>query len=96
MSGRPFFRPFFCYCPWTPPHSDLDIPEDDPAWALYKDKPWPGRAKVVAAMDTMVDRQVGEILKLLKELGIDDNTIVFFTSDNGASRHWPGLLDSEP
>jgi len=88
-------KPFFCYCPWTPPHSRYDIPEDDPAWALYKDKPWkPDKAKVVAAMDTMVDRQVGEILALLKELKIDDNTIVFFTSDNGASRAYPGLLDS--
>jgi len=88
-------KPFFCYAPWTPPHSKMDIPEDDPAWALYKDKPWkPAKAKVVAAMDTMVDRQVGEILDLLKELNIDDNTIVFFTSDNGASRHYPGLLDS--
>jgi arylsulfatase A-like enzyme len=88
-------KPFFCYCPWTPPHSEYEIPEDDPAWALYKDKPWtPAKAKVVAAMDTMVDRQVGEILALLKELGIDENTIVFFTSDNGASRAYPGLLDS--
>jgi arylsulfatase A len=88
-------KPFFCYAPWTPPHSDLIIPEDDPAWDLYKDKEeWPGRAKVVAAMISMVDRHVGEILGLLKELGIDDNTIVFFTSDNGASRHWPGIHDS--
>ena len=88
-------NPFFCYCPWTPPHAEYDIPEDDPAWALYKDKPWkPEKAKVVAAMDTMVDRQVGEILALLKELEIDDNTIVFFASDNGASMDYPGLLDS--
>jgi arylsulfatase A-like enzyme len=88
-------KPFFCYAPWTPPHADLDIPEDDPAWAFYKDKEdWPGRAKVVAAMNSMVDRHVGELLALLKELGIDDNTIVFFTSDNGASRHWPGIHDS--
>jgi arylsulfatase A-like enzyme len=87
-------KPFFCYCPWTPPHADLDIPESDPAWALYKDEPWPARAKVVAAMDSMIDRQVGEMLQLLKELGIDANTIVFFTSDNGASRNWPGVLDS--
>jgi arylsulfatase A-like enzyme len=28
-------KPFFCYSPWTPPHSKLDIPEDDPAWALW-------------------------------------------------------------
>jgi arylsulfatase A-like enzyme len=87
-------KPFFCYAPWTPPHSSLDIPEDDPAWALYKDKPWPGRAKVIAAMDSMIDRHVGEILRLLKELGIDENTVVFFTSDNGASRDWPGIHDS--
>jgi arylsulfatase A len=87
-------KPFFCYAPWTPPHSLLEIPEDDPAWALYKDKPWHGRAKTVAAMMSMVDRHVGEILKLLKELNIDDNTIVFFTSDNGSSRNWEGVLDS--
>jgi arylsulfatase A-like enzyme len=87
-------RPFFCYAPWTPPHSNLIIPEEDPAWALYKDKPWHGRAKTVAAMMSMVDRHVGDILKLLKELKIDDNTIVFFTSDNGSSRNWEGVLDS--
>ncbi len=88
-------RPFFCYAPWTPPHSRYDIPEDDPSWALYKDKPWtPAKAKVVAAMGTMVDRQVGELFELLRELDIDENTIVFFTSDNGASRHYPGILDS--
>lgn len=87
-------KPFLCYCPWTPPHANYEIPEDDPAWALYKDKPWPNRAKVVAAMDSMVDRHVGEILALLKELGIDENTMVFFTSDNGASRCWSGILDS--
>jgi len=87
-------KPFFCYCPWTPPHAENVIPEDDLAWALYKDKPWPEKAKVVAAMVSMVDRHVGEILKLLKELRIDENTIVFFTSDNGASRPWPGIHDS--
>ncbi len=88
-------KPFFCYAPWTPPHADLVIPEDEPAWALYKDKKeWPERARIVAAMDTMIDRHVGELLALLKDLKIDDNTIVFFTSDNGASRHWPGILDS--
>jgi arylsulfatase A len=87
-------KPFFCYAPWTPPHSLLNIPADDPAWALYKDKPWHGRAKTVAAMMSMVDRHVGEILTLLKELNIDDNTIVFFTSDNGSSRNWEGVLDS--
>lgn len=38
---------------------------------------------VFAAMVTRLDRQVGEVMEKLKELGIDDNTIVIFTSDNG-------------
>jgi len=88
-------RPFFCYCPWTPPHAAYQIPDDEPAWAMYKDKPWKDKsAKVVAAMDSMMDRQVGEILALLKELKIDDNTIVFFTSDNGAAKRFDGLHNS--
>ena len=62
-------RPFFCYLPITPPHGIFDIPDDDPAWALYKDEAWPEQAKRYAAMVDMVDRQVGEMLALLKELG---------------------------
>jgi len=87
-------RPFFCYCPWTPPHAAYQIPEDEPAWALYKDKPWKKDARVAAAMDSMMDRQVGEILDLLKKLKIDDNTIVFFTSDNGAAKRFDGVHNS--
>ncbi len=87
-------RPFFCYCPWTPPHAAYEIPEDDPAWALYKDKPWDDSAKVAAAMDSMIDRHVGKILDLLKELKIDENTIVFFTSDNGAAKRFEGIHNS--
>ncbi|NQU22986.1 MAG: arylsulfatase [Candidatus Nealsonbacteria bacterium] len=87
-------RPFFCYCPWTVPHAPYDIPEDDPAWALYKDKPWPKDAKVVAAMDSMIDRQVGEIIDLLKKLEIDDNTIIFFASDNGGAKRFEGIHNS--
>jgi len=87
-------RPFFCYCPWTPPHGLWAIPETDPAWALYKDKPWragqqrPSDAKVYAAMVNMVDRQVGEMLDLLKELGIDEQTIVFVSGDNGGQAYF--------
>lgn len=87
-------RPFFCYAPWTPPHGKFQIPEDEPAWAMYKDKEWPKDAKVAAAMDTMVDRHVGELLGLLKELGIDERTVVFFCSDNGAAFRFEGVLDS--
>jgi len=87
-------RRFFCYAPWTPPHGKYQIPESDPAWQMYKDKPWPQNAKVAAAMDSMLDRHVGQLLTLLKELNIDERTIVFFVSDNGAAQRFDGVLDS--
>jgi len=81
-------RPFFCYLPITPPHGIFDIPEDDPAWAVYKDKPWPDQAKKYAAMVGMVDRQVGELIALLKELGLDERTIIFLSGDNGGADYF--------
>jgi len=79
-------RPFFLYLPYTLPHGKYEIPQDDPAVALYADKPWPQTVKNYAAMITKADRTVGKMLDLLKELGIDDNTIVFYTSDNGPNK----------
>ena len=77
-------RPFFCYLPITPPHGMYDIPDSDPAWSLFKDKQgWTEDAKRYAAMVKMVDRNVGEVLDLLKELELEENTIVFFSGDNG-------------
>jgi len=82
-------RPFFCYLPITPPHGMYDIPADDPAWDLYRDDEWvkapdvPQDTKNYAAMVTMVDQNVGQVLDLLRELDLEDNTIVFFTGDNG-------------
>ncbi len=82
-------EPFFCYLPITPPHGMYDIPEDDPAWEQYEDEAWmqdPALSQEIknyAAMVTMVDRNLGEVLDLLKELGLEEDTIVFFTGDNG-------------
>jgi arylsulfatase A-like enzyme len=82
-------RPFFCYLPITPPHGMYDIPDDDPAWDHYRDDPWvkdptvPQDAKNYAAMVTMVDRNVRQVIDLLRELNLEANTIVFFTGDNG-------------
>ena len=81
-------EPFFAYLPYTPPHGNFDIPDSDPAWAIYKDKPWPEPARRYAAMVMLVDRQVGELLSLLKDLGIDENTIIFFSGDNGANDYF--------
>jgi len=80
--------PLFAYLPYTPPHGNFNIPDSDPAWAIYKDKPWPEAARRYAAMVTLVDRHVGELLALLKELSIDENTIVFFSGDNGANDYF--------
>lgn len=81
-------QPFFAYLPYTPPHGLFDIPDDDPAWAIYQDKPWPEPARRYAAMVTMLDRQVGEILALLEELGIADKTLVLFSGDNGGADYF--------
>jgi arylsulfatase A-like enzyme len=81
-------QPFFAYLPYTPPHGNFDIPDSDSAWALYRDKPWPEPARRYAAMVTMMDRHVGEVLALLKELGLDDNTLVFFSGDNGGADYF--------
>ncbi len=83
-------RPFFCYLPITPPHGMYDIPDSDPAWAVFKDKPWPEEARRYAAMVAMVDRNVGEVIALLKELGLDENTILFFCGDNGGQDRFRG------
>lgn len=82
-------QPFFCYLPITPPHGMYDIPADDPAWTLYENDDWMNdpsvdqEAKNYAAMVSMVDRNLGEVLDLLQELSLEENTIVFFTGDNG-------------
>ena len=81
-------RPFFAYLPYTPPHGIFDIPDDDPAWQIYKDKPWPEPARRYAAMVTMIDRQVGEVLELVRELGLDDKTLIIFSGDNGGADYF--------
>jgi arylsulfatase A-like enzyme len=81
--------PFFLYLAYTLPHFS-DYPKDSPDHYMvpsdepYTDKDWPQIAKNYAAMISRMDRDVGRIMELIKKLGIDENTIVFFTSDNGA------------
>lgn len=95
-------RPFFCYCPWTAPHGLWGMPEDEPAWQEYKNKPWtagqrtPNDAKVYAAMVAMIDRQIGKIFTLLKELKIDEKTIVFVCGDNGGQDYFKNGDPTKP
>ncbi len=79
-------NPFFLYLPVTIPHTNngkapngQQVPIDAP----YSAEKWPQVEKNFAAMITRLDSGVGQIMALLKELKIDDNTLIIFTSDNG-------------
>lgn len=87
-------KPFFCYAAWTPPHGSFVIPSDDPNLAFYKDKPWSQTVKNYAAMVSLLDAGVGRILDRLKKHGIDDNTLVIYTSDNGANGQFIKTINS--
>ncbi|NBS84283.1 MAG: hypothetical protein EBS59_06280 [Verrucomicrobia bacterium] len=74
-------RPFFCYATWTPPHDEWVIPDNAP----FSKQNWPEEIKNYAAMVALVDKDVGRVMQKLKDLGIADNTLVIFSSDNGAN-----------
>jgi arylsulfatase A-like enzyme len=102
-------NPFLLYFASTIPHANnelgrdtgdgIEIPEDAP----YSAKPWPKLERKFAATITRLDRDIGRILEKLKTLGLDDNTLVLFSSDNGArplhrplARQSPGSQDERP
>ena len=87
-------KAFFLYLAYTLPHGEYVIPHDDPAYAMYADKQLPQRVKEYAAMVTRADRSVGEILALLEELKLDEETIVFYTSDNGPNTLFANRINS--
>jgi arylsulfatase A-like enzyme len=82
-------KPFFLYLASTLPHANNEASsavgdgQEVPDYGIYKDKPWPNPDKGQAAMITRLDAQVGQLLAKLKALGIEKNTLVIFTSDNG-------------
>tara|TARA_B110000467_G_C18281747_1_gene459014 strand:+ start:115 stop:1371 length:1257 start_codon:yes stop_codon:yes gene_type:complete len=82
--------PFFLYLPYAIPHDRYEIPDTAP----YSNQPWTDDEKVHAAMITRLDRDIGALFQSLKDLKLDDNTIVFFCSDNGAAKRWQGRFDS--
>jgi len=79
-------QPFFLYLSATLPHANDEAGKEGmevPEYGIYADKNWPEPEKGLAAMITRLDSQVGQVMDRLQKHGIDDNTIVFFTSDNG-------------
>ena len=92
-------EPFFLYYPTIIPHVALHVPDEElePYLAENWEDPPFTRAEgygytphftpraAYAAMITRMDRYIGNVLNLLKELDLEENTIVVFTSDNGTT-----------
>ncbi len=74
-------NPFFLYVPYTIPHAAFQVPE----LGQYADKPWSPVKKAIAAMISRMDGDIGKILASVKSLGLEENTLVIFASDNGSA-----------
>jgi arylsulfatase A len=74
-------NPFYLYLPYTIPHAKFQVP----GLGIYAAKPWSDTKKAIAAMITRLDGDVGKILGIIKNLGIERNTLMIFTSDNGSA-----------
>ncbi len=82
-------QPFFLYLAYTAPHTPLQATQEDyDALAHIEDH----TLRVYAAMVRNLDRNIGRVLQTLRDKGLDDNTLVIFTSDNGGA-HYVGLQD---
>jgi arylsulfatase A-like enzyme len=81
--------PFFLYLAYTVPHANNERTRADgngnevPDLGSYAERDWPAPEKGKAAMISRLDADVGKLLARLKELKIDEETVVFFSSDNG-------------
>lgn len=98
-------RPFFLYVPVTIPHVALQVPDDslEEYLGVFEETAYDGSSGYLphptphaayAAMVTRLDRDVGRVLDLLAELGLEENTLVIFTSDNGPTYGRVGGADS--
>jgi arylsulfatase A-like enzyme len=97
-------EPFFLYLPFPVPHLALQVPDSAlaPYHGAWPETPYLGDRSYLphpqplaayAAMITRMDAQIGEILDLLDELGLAENTLVMFSSDNGTT--YTGGVDAE-
>jgi len=87
-------QPFFLYLAYTLPHLSLQVPDEyvKKYMGLFDEKPYYAEKgytphknplSAYAAMITYLDDQAGLIMNKIKELGLDENTVIFFSSDNG-------------
>lgn|GEM_PF-802286 len=74
--------PFFLYLSLTTPHARMEVPPS--GLPLFADSSaWPDHEKAYASMVASMDEQVGRVLRALDSLGIAEQTLVLFSSDNG-------------
>jgi arylsulfatase A-like enzyme len=73
--------PFFLFYAITLPHGRHEID----SFGEYADRPWTDQQKAYAAQVTRLDADVGRLLALLRELGLDERTLVMTSGDNGSS-----------
>jgi arylsulfatase A-like enzyme len=94
-------RTFFLDLSLTVPHANneraraLGDGQEVPDYGPYAAKDWADPLKGQAAMITRMDRQIGELLAQLKQLGLDERTLVVFTSDNGPHKEGGPAYDPE-
>ena len=72
-------EPFFAFVSFNAVHTPMDAKPED----LAKFPHLEGKRKIVAAMTLALDRACGKIIDKISELGLEDNTIIVFTNDNG-------------
>ncbi|MDN3310985.1 sulfatase-like hydrolase/transferase [Microbacterium oryzae] len=84
-------RPFFCYVPFNAPHYPMHAPQQYMERYAHLD----GGRRTMAAMVSAMDDAIAQILATLDRLGLRDDTIVFFSSDNGPSAESRNWLDGE-
>ncbi len=99
-------NPFFLYFSPTIPHAELKVPNDDCGEYVFEEVPFAGNDSycaqekpraTYAAMVSRLDNNIQQIVDLLEEKGIADNTLIVFSSDNGVHKeggHTPDFFDS--
>jgi arylsulfatase A-like enzyme len=95
--------PFFLYLAYTIPHANNELGRvhangmDSPDHGPYAKENWPAVEKSFAATITRMDSDIGKLMETLKSKGLDNNTLIIFSSDNGPHRegnHDPEFFES--
>lgn len=97
-------EPFFLYLAHTVPHLALQVPDEElePYEGILTESPYDGSSgylphirpqSAYAAMITRMDAHIGRIIEVLHELGIEEETLIIFSSDNGPT--YTGGVDTE-